>query len=117
MRGATTPPRRERGVDEGRRRGDLWWELVHLILHQRDQRREDERGGGSQHRGELVRQRLAGARRHERQRVPAVHGGTDNVLLPGAELVEPEVLPQRRAKVGQDRHPNECTGATGRLRA
>ena len=108
---------RERGVDEGRGCRDLRRELVHLILHQRDQGREDERGGRPEHRGELVRQRLAGARRHERQRVPSVHRGAHDLLLPRAEVVESEVIPQRRAKVGQDRHANECTGATGRLRA
>ena len=123
-RGAGSRPRRptrgaapassgvERGVDEGRGGGDLRRELVHLILHQRDQRREDERRGGAQHRRELVRERLAGARRHERERVAPVERGADDGLLPGAEVVEPEVLPQRRAKVGH-RHPNECTGATG----
>ncbi len=109
--------RRERGVDEGRRRRNLRRELVHLVLHQRDQRREDERGGGPQHRGELIRQRLAGAGRHERERVPAFHRGTDHVLLPWAEVVEAELLPQSRAKVAHHRHPNECTGRSERVRA
>ena len=108
----------ERRVDERRRRPDLRGQLVDLVLHQRDQRREDERGGGSQHRRELVCQRLASARRHDRERVGAVEGGTDHRLLSGSEAVEAEELPKRGAEIG---HPNECTGGVGanlcRLRA
>ena len=82
--------------------------LVDLVLHQRDERREDERRRGSQHRRELVRERLARAGGHQRERVAAGERGAHDLLLPGAEVVEPEVLAQRGAEVGQ-RHPNECT--------
>ena len=85
----------ERGVDEGRGRGDLRRQLVHLVLHQRDQRREDERRLGTEHRGELVRERLPGAGRHERERVAACDRGAHDVLLPGPEGVEAEEVVQR----------------------
>ena len=108
----------ERRVDERRRGADLRGQLVDLVLHQRDQRREDERRGRPQHRGELVRQRLAGAGRHDRERVDALERGTDDRLLSGPEAVEAEELPERGAEIG---HPNECTGGVGenlcRLRA
>ena len=97
----------ERRVDERRRGGDLGWQLVDLVLHQGDERREDEGRLGPQHRGELVRERLAGARRHQGERVAALHGGADDLLLSGPKGVEPEEIPQRRLQVG---HANECTG-------
>ena len=46
----------ERRVDERRRGGDLGWQLVDLVLHQGDERREDEGRLRPQHRGELVRE-------------------------------------------------------------
>ena len=100
----------ERRVDEGRRRADPRRQLVDLVLHQCDERREDERRRGPQHRRELVRERLARAGRHHRERVDALDGGVDHCLLPRAEVVEAEELPERGAQVG---HPNECTGAVG----
>ena len=95
--------RRERGVDERRGRRDLRRELVDLVLHERDQRREDERRLGAQHRGELVRERLARAGRHERERVAACDRGAHDVLLPGPEGVEAEELAQRGEEIGQAR--------------
>ena len=66
-----------RAVVAGRRHavGD---ERVHLILHQRDQRRHDERQAVADQRRRLEAQRLAAARRQHEQRVAAgddrVHG-------------------------------------------
>ena len=65
-------------------------QLVDLILHQRDQRREDERRLGPQHRRELVGERLARAGGHQRERVAALDGRAHDLLLAGPELVEPE---------------------------
>ena len=99
-RGHTREPRRrllrrERRVDEGRGRGDLRRQLVHLVLHQRDERREHERRLGTEHRGELVRERLPGAGRHQRERVAPGDRGAHDVLLPGPEGVEAEEVVQR----------------------
>ena len=80
----------ERRVDQRRLRRDLRRQLVDLVLHQRDQRREDERRRRPEHRRELVGERLARARRHQRERVAAVDGGADDLLLAGAEVLESE---------------------------
>jgi hypothetical protein len=68
----------ERRVDERRLLGDRGRQLVELILHQRDQRREDECGGRAQHRSELIRQGLSRARRHQRQQVAALDRRPDD---------------------------------------
>ena len=60
-------------------------ELVVLILHQRDQRRHDERDAVELERGQLVAQRLAGAGRHDRERVDAGEHVADRERLAGAE--------------------------------
>ena len=104
--------RLERGVDERRRRSDLGRQLVDLILHQGDQRGEDERGRGPEHRGELVGQRLAGARGHHGERVAARERRPHDLLLAGPELGEPEVLAERGREI-LARHPNECTAGIG----
>ena len=85
----------ERGVDQRRLRRDLGRELVELILHQRDQGAEDERRRRPQHRRELVGERLAGAGRHQRERVAAVDGRTNDGLLAGPEVLESEQPCQR----------------------
>ena len=97
----------ERGVDERRCCSDLGRELIDLILHQRDQRRENERRLGAQHRGELVGERLAGSRRHQRERVAAVDGSAHDLFLAGSEVREAEELVQAWPQVV---HANKCTG-------
>jgi hypothetical protein len=56
-------------------------ELVRLVLHQRDQRRDHHGQPGQQQRRELVDQRLARAGGHHHQRVAAVQDGADHLLL------------------------------------
>ena len=101
VRDPAQPSRRlvrlERGVDQRRLRGDLGRQLVHLVLHQRDQRAEHERRSRPEHRRELVGERLAGARRHQRERVAALDGRADDLLLPRPEGGEAEQAGQRRA--------------------
>ena len=41
-----------------------------LVLHQRDQRRDDDAGAGPHEGRDLIAQRLAAARRHQRQQSP-----------------------------------------------
>ena len=69
------PPARvagiERGVEERRAHAELPQRLD-LVLHQRDQRRDDDRRALAQQRGQLVAQRLAAAGGHEHQRIAAV---------------------------------------------
>ncbi len=92
---------RERGVDEGCGRRDLRGELVDLVLHERDQGREHERRLGTQHRGELVREGLAGSGRHERERVATGDGRAHDLLLAGTEGVEAEELAEWCLEVAQ----------------
>ena len=106
----------ERGVHERRRRRHARRELVHLVLHERDERREDERRLGAEHRRELVGERLARARRHERERVPALDGRAHDRLLARPERVEPEELAEWGGELGQAgeyRSPGEAARRVG----
>ena len=105
---------RQRRVDERRHRCQLRRQLVHLVLHERDERRQHERRTRPEHRRELVRERLAGARRHQRERVRTGDGCADDPLLPGPEGREAEVPLEGGEQLA---HPNECTVAVGRPRA
>ena len=77
--------RRERGVEAQHVDVELG-ELVVLILHQRDQRRDDERDARQLERGQLIAERLARAGRHDRERVDAGEHVADRERLAGAEL-------------------------------
>ena len=61
--------RRHRAVDE-RRRDAIRPQRVHLILHQSDQRRDDQRQPVQTQRRQLIAQRLAPTGGHQHQRVP-----------------------------------------------
>ena len=61
-----------------------------LVVHQRDQRRDDERGSFPRQRRHLVAERLARPGRHHRQRVLARHDAVDHLLLDPAEGGEAE---------------------------
>jgi hypothetical protein len=87
----------ERAVDEGG--GQVARvQCVHLILHQGDERGDDDRHALAHERGELVAERLAAARRHHDDRVVAFEDGLDDFALARAELLEPEELPQGRLR-------------------
>ena len=73
-----------------------------LVVHQRDQRRDDQRGPRPSECWELVAKRLAGARRHHRQRVFAGHDPVDDGLLDAAEMIEAESLFEDRVRVGHE---------------
>ncbi len=89
---------RKRGVDE-RRRNAAPREAVDLILHQGDQRRDDERDAGQLQRGQLIDQRLARAGGHDHQRVAAAQHGVQRGFLARAKSGEVEVPVQRRVKI------------------
>ena len=63
---------------------------VDLILHQRDQRRDDDADAGPDQRGDLVAERLAAAGRHEHERVAAGDDVLDDLGLLAAERVVAE---------------------------
>ncbi len=60
-------------------------ERRHLVVHQRDERRDDDAGPLAQQRRELVADRLAAAGRHQHQGVLAALERRDDLALPAAE--------------------------------
>src|SRR5262249_7571350 len=97
-------PRILRGVEEVGADPELAQRL-HLVGHERDERRDDHSGARPDQRRDLVAQRLAAARRHEHERVTAGDDVADDLLLLAAEgaLAERPVQDGRRAvrAVGQ----------------
>ena len=65
-------------------------QLLHLVLHQRDQRRDDHRQPVEQQRRDLVAQRLAAAGGHDRQRIAPGQHVLDHLALERAEGVVAE---------------------------
>ena len=58
----------------------------HLVVHQGDQRRDDDAHARRSSDGNLVAQRLAATRRHEHQGIAAGHDMVDDLRLLAAEL-------------------------------
>ncbi len=67
---------------------------VHLVLHQRDERRDDHAGALAHQRGDLVAQRLAAAGRHQHERVAAGDDVVDDLPLRAPERLVAEHPPQ-----------------------
>ena len=63
---------------------------VDLILHERDQRRDDETGALEHDRGQLVAEALAAAGREHRERGAPGEQRLDDLALPGPVVGEPE---------------------------
>ena len=59
---------------------------VDLILHQRDERRDDDVGALRQFRRHLVAERFAAARRHHDERVALLESGFNRLLLQRTQL-------------------------------
>ena len=76
--------RRQGGIERGGAHPGLA-QRVDLVLHQRDQRRDDDPDPRPQQRGQLVAQRLAAAGRHQHERVAAGGDVLDDLLLLAAE--------------------------------
>jgi hypothetical protein len=72
---------------------------VDLVFHQRDERRDHDRGAGAVQRGHLVAQRLAAAGGHEHERAAAADDVLDDLALVRAELVVAEDVAQRASMV------------------
>ena len=90
----------ERGVEK--RGGDTTGlELVDLIFHQGDQRRNDDGETGAGEGGELEAQRFSAAGGQEREHVFAREGGVDDVALEWAKSRVAEGALQERGKIGR----------------
>ena len=71
---------------------------IHLVFHQRDQRRNDDRHPVHHQRGQLIAQRFAASRRHQHERILSVQHVPDNRLLISLETVEAEIALQAVAQ-------------------
>ena len=80
----------ERAVDE-RRGNAVGAQGIHLVLHQRDQRRDHQRQPLEPQRRQLVAERFAAARGHQDQGVVPVQHAGDDLPLQRAERVVAEV--------------------------
>ncbi len=74
-------------------------ELVGLVLHERDERRDHDRGALHVQRGQLVAQRLAGAGRHDGERVAASEHALDHFALTRPQAPQPEPAAQEFSPV------------------
>ena len=63
---------------------------AHLVVHQRDERGDDDAGAVSRHRGHLIAERLARAGRHHRQRILTQHDAVHHFRLPPAKAGKAE---------------------------
>ena len=81
----------EAGVDAGDAEAG-GGELGGLVVHEGDERGDDERGASAGDGGELVAEGFAGSGGHDEQDVAAVGGGAADGLLIGAEGGEAEGL-------------------------
>jgi hypothetical protein len=69
-------------------------QLVHLVLHQGDQRRHNDGGAGEVQGRELVTQRFPRAGRHDGEGVVALQHRTDHFILSGPQALVTEGLLQ-----------------------
>jgi len=67
-------------------------ELIHLVLHQRDERGNHDRQALADQRRELVTKAFSGTGRQDGHRIPAVERGFHDFALQRAELVVAESL-------------------------
>ena len=87
---------------------------VDLVLHEGDQRRDDDAGALPDQRGHLVAERLAAAGGHEHERVAAADDGVDDLGLLAAEGVVPPDAVQHLGRRGQRGLGVERPAATSR---
>ncbi len=81
--------RRERAIDEAHRQTQRL-ELIDLVLHQRDQRRNHQRQPVESQRRQLVAEAFSAAGGHDAKTIVSGKNRRDHLLLPGAKRIEPE---------------------------
>ena len=65
-------------------------ELIDLIFHQRDQRRNDQCQTIQHQRRQLIAETLSAAGRHDAEAIPPGENRRDHMFLPGAERLSPK---------------------------
>ena len=98
----------ERRGQEGRRHAARL-ERLHLIRHQRHERRDDQRRAGQHGRGKLVDEALAAAGGRHQQEAPAIEQRLDRLPLAGPEARVPEPG-ERGVEVGRARRGRGLSG-------
>ena len=90
-------------------------ELVLLVLHQRDERTDDDGQPGKHQRGQLVDERFAAARRHDDERVVSVEDGVDRFPLAFLEILMAEAIDENAPRFGPKcrRHRHYAKAGTG----
>jgi len=73
--------------------------VIGLILHQCDQRRNNQRKTGKEKRGKLVAQGLPAAGWHNRKHVLTAEDEIDDLTLRGTKIVEAKALSKNPARV------------------
>ncbi len=97
-------PHRQRAVDVRNRQAQTA-ELIHLILHQRDQRRDHQRQSVQHHRRQLVAKALAAAGGHHAKAILAGQQRRDHLALPRPKAGQSEPRQVRRGiPIGSMRH-------------
>jgi hypothetical protein len=74
-------------------------QLVDLIFHQGDERRDDQGDAGQDDRGELIAKGRPGAGRHDREHIVAAQDRRNERLLSWPERLVAEVHAQRRQQI------------------
>ena len=90
-------------------------ELGGLVVHEGDERGDDEGGAAAGDGGELVAEGLASSGGHDEQDVAAVGGGAADRFLVGAEGTKPKARPRMAAR-GWGASAESCGSAPGILR-
>ena len=88
----------EAGVDAGYAEAE-GGELGGLVVHEGDERADDEGGASAGDGGELVAEGFACSRGHDEEDVAAVGGGSADGFLVGAEGVEAEGLVEQGGEI------------------
>ena len=107
------------GVEKGSRHPMLA-QGRHLILHQRDQRRNHQPGPRAQHRRQLIAKRFSSARGHQHQRIAPTKNRAHDLFLPGPKVRIPEHRAQKLPRAIQFSaivHPGIITGSGGHVSA
>ena len=75
-------------------------ELVLLVLHQGDERADDDGQPGQEQRGQLIDDRFSASRRHHDEGVVSSEHGSDRLPLTGAKIGMAKALVEDSASAG-----------------
>ncbi len=92
--------RRRHGAGEHNRRQTAIAKLHHLVFHQADQRRDDDREPALNHRRQLIAETLSRAGGHDAQHIFSAQNVFNDLALCGAEVVKPKEGLELLAEVG-----------------